>query len=285
MGTKKLSDEQEKQLVEEYKQGASVQSLMQKYGFATKKSITDKVKKHYPDSYSEILEQARRQRKDYDYTLEKITSPFDAYFIGLMLTDGYVTDERRVGIDLTDEDCIQFLSKTIGHDYKTYAPQNGQSDKYDITPRLNRHRLILSDKALVQNLARFGVVANKSLTLQPPNLLPEEEQYLPYIIRGIIDGDGCVTPTSYGGAYFYIVSQSKDFIEWLAEMLVQRLYMMDIIPFKSRDLWKIETANQYNIQKLIALVYDRPFGMNRKYEQIRKTFRDYNNVSLLEDKG
>ena len=56
MGQKKLSKELELQLVEEYKQGASVNSLMAKYGFASKKSITDKVKKHYPDTYNEIIE-------------------------------------------------------------------------------------------------------------------------------------------------------------------------------------------------------------------------------------
>ena len=38
----------------------------------------------------------------------------------------------------------------------------------------------------------------------------------------------------------------------------------------------------YNILKLIALVYNKPFGMNRKYNNLRKTFRDYNNDALLD---
>ena len=36
------------------------------------------------------------------------------------------------------------------------------------------------------------------------------------------------------------------------------------------------------ILKLIALVYNKPFGMNRKYNNLRKTFRDYNNDALLD---
>ena len=36
MGYKKLSEKQELQLVEEYKQGASVTDLMNKYGYKTK---------------------------------------------------------------------------------------------------------------------------------------------------------------------------------------------------------------------------------------------------------
>lgn len=279
MGFKKLSNEQEKILVEEYRNGVSVQVLMKRYGFKTKKSITDKVKKYYPDNYKDIILQAQDNRKDYQYSLQKISNQFDAYFIGLMMTDGYITDEKRIGIDLTDEDCIQFLSKSIGHNYKIYKAKE-KSDELD------RHRLILSDRALVQDLSRFGIVPNKSLILQPPKLYPEEEKYIPYIIRGIIDGDGCVCPTSYGGAYFYIVSASKDFINWLEEILTNKLFMVDLrVSQDNRGLWKIETANQYNIQKLIALVYDKPFGMSRKYEQIRKTFRDYNNASPLEERG
>ena len=47
-------------------------------------------------------------------------------------------------------------------------------------------------------------------------------------------------------------------------------------------IWRIETSNQYNILKLIALVYNKPFGMMRKYNKLRKTFRDYNNDTLLD---
>lgn len=121
MGYKKLSNEQEKILVEEYKPGVAVQTLMNKYGYKTKKSITDKVKKYYPETYQQIFEEAHKARKGYDYILETIQSDFDAYFLGLLLTDGYISDNRQVGLDLTDEDCISFLSKGIGKQYTTYV--------------------------------------------------------------------------------------------------------------------------------------------------------------------
>ena len=56
MGYKKLSDEQEKQLVQEYISGVPVKDLMNKYGYATKKSIADKIKKHYGDNYKNIID-------------------------------------------------------------------------------------------------------------------------------------------------------------------------------------------------------------------------------------
>ena len=55
MGYKKLSNIEEQQLVLEYIAGTPVNELMNKYGFKTKKSITDKVKKYYPDTYQDII--------------------------------------------------------------------------------------------------------------------------------------------------------------------------------------------------------------------------------------
>lgn len=274
MGYKKLSKEQEFQLVEEYKNGTPVIELMNKYGFKTKKSITDKVKKYYPDQYKEIIKMAQNNRRGYVYSLEKITSPFDAYLIGLLLTDGYVLSDRDgLGLDMTDEDVISFVAKTIGTNYKTYANEDKKP----------KHRVLINVPGITKQAERFGIIKNKSLIVPTPQLLQEEWQYLPYLIRGIIDGDGCVSKTSYGGAQFYIVTMSSQFAEWITKILTEKFFMEDIhIRQSEQGIYRIETANQYNILKLIALVYNKPFGMNRKYNLLRKTFRDYNNDALLD---
>ena len=280
MGYQKLSKEQELQLVKEYSDGASVQSLMAKYDFASKKSITDKVKKYYPNEYKNIVKKAKENRKTYSYEMQIIDSEFDAYFLGLLLTDGYIVREREAGIDLVDEDCIKFLSTIIGKEYHTYAPSSGNEK---ISAKQQRHRLILSDTKLVNDLSRYGVVPNKTSILQPPQLLPEEEKFIPYIIRGIIDGDGCIFATSYGAPSFYIITKSQDFANWIINVLENKMFMKDIrMTIDKNGLYRIETANLSNINKLIALSYDKPFGMSRKYTILRKMFRDYNNDSLYE---
>ena len=76
---------------------------------------------------------------------------------------------------------------------------------------------------------------------------------------------------------------SEDFKNWIVDILENKLYMVDIHTSQNKNgLWRIETSNQYNILKLIALVYNKPFGMMRKYNKLRKTFRDYNSDALLE---
>ena len=130
---------------------------------------------------------------------------------------------------------------------------------------------------------RIKTSENKTYTIKAPQLLKEEEKFIPYILRGIIDGDGCVSPTSYGGAQFFIVTMSEEFANWIVDVLENKLYMIDIHKRQTESgIWRIETSNQYNILKLIALVYNKPFGMMRKYNKLRKTFRDYNNDTLLD---
>jgi hypothetical protein len=163
---------------------------MTKYGYASKKSIIDKVKKYYPDTYQDLIKIANDNRKGYNYSLDTIKNDFDAYFLGLLLTDGYIsTRGYDVGIDLVDEECISFLSKGVGKEYKTYEPSSGNPN---IQAKQKRYRLILTDRALVSELARFGVIQNKSAVIPAPQLLIQEEQFIPYLIRGIIDGDGCI---------------------------------------------------------------------------------------------
>ena len=281
MTRRKLTVEQEEQLVQEYLQGESMAILKEKYGYKTNKSITDKVKKHC-DNYEEAVLQARKNRKGWHYSFKTIKNNFDAYFIGLLMTDGYLTTRGRdIGIDLTDEDCIAFLSKTIGKDYKTYKDGGRAFDKYKRQPR---HRLILTDITLVKEAERYGIIHKKTENLKGFSLLEKEYEFLPYLIRGIIDGDGCIFKTSYGAPAFYIISQSEAFLIWLKELMEKKLFFKDLNLVKTTDnLFKLHSALNYNIQILITLIYNKPYGMNRKYEKLRKTFRDYNRTSLVEE--
>lgn len=271
MGAAKYSVEQEKQIVAEYISGVSVDVLCEKYKYKGKKSIMDKVKKYHSDDYEEVIETARKNRVGWKYSIDKIQSDFDAYLVGLLLTDGYVY-EHGVGIDLIDEDCISFIAKQVKVDYKTYAGQE-YNDEYQ---RSNRYRVLINNKRLIEQVARFGVVIDKTLNLQPPQLLEEEYQYLPYIIRGIIDGDGCMYENSSNGKInIYIVTASKDFAYWLVKVLKERLFLQGISlnnkkPTKDDEaiLYKVEIFRERDIKKIMALVYDEPFGMNRKFAKI-----------------
>ena len=278
MGYKKYSTEQELQIIEEYRQGVSADDLAIKYGYKTRKSITDKIKKHFPNDYQKIIEENKNKKKGYCYKLEKINNEFDAYFIGLLLTDGYIVSGRnQIGIDLADEDCISFLSQVIGKNYNTYEKdRKHQLNNKTIQDKSTMYRLLLSDRELIENIKRFGIIEHKTDIIPAPSLLPEEEKYIPYIIRGIIDGDGNfdIRDNTIG---VRIATKSKDFAEWIKSILEEKMFFQDIQIHNSNNIYTIETYQILNILKLYALSYNKPFGMMRKYKKIGETFRDYNN--------
>lgn len=278
MGYKKYSTEQELQIIEEYRQGASADDLALKYGYKTRKSITDKIKKYFPQDYQKIIEENKNKRKGYCYKLDKINNEFDAYFIGLLLTDGYVVSGRnQVGLDLADEDCVNFLSSVIGKNYSSYEKnREHQFEGKVIQDKKVMYRLLLTDKDLVINLQRFGVIEHKTDIIPAPSLMEEEEKYIPYIIRGIIDGDGNIDARN-NTIGMRIATKSQDFARWMKYVLEEKMFFQDIQIHYNNNIYIIETYQILNIMKLYALSYNKPFGMMRKYKKIRETFRDYNN--------
>ena len=195
-----------------------------------------------------------------------------------MLTDGYIVDGRnQLGIDLADEDCISFLSQVIGKSYNSYERNRShQLDDKNIQDKSTMYRLLLSDKDLIANVERFGIVEHKTHIIPAPSLLPEEEKYIPYIIRGIIDGDGNfdVRDNTIG---MRIATKSKDFAEWIKYVLEEKMFFQDVQIHSNNNIYIIETYQILNIMKLYALSYNKSFGMMRKYRKIGETFRDYNN--------
>ena len=206
MSKKKYSNDMEMKIVEEYLNGVSTRSLMEKYNFKTRKSITDKVKKYgyrVRSSREEVM-----MHKPYEYfSMEIIDSEFKAYFLGLLLTDGYIV-HNTVGLDLTDEDCIKFISSTIQKPYKSYNRDGN---------RKIRHRLIINNPKLVSELKRFGIINRKTKTLQGFVLEENEQKYIPYIIRGMIDGDGWITKSNKSSTLTIGFISNKKMLEDIKE--------------------------------------------------------------------
>ncbi len=279
MGIKRLSNAEELRLVEQYRNGVPVTKLLRQYGFRSKKSVIDKVKKYYPNEYKDIIKSARDNRKQYHLDFSEIDTPFKAYFIGLMLTDGYVV-KNRYGIQLTDEDCIQFIAECSGGFYTTIPSRTVDNHIYQ-----PMYRIVFSGEKQVKQLSRYGITERKSHSLHGLRTLTcKEQKFLPYLLRGIIDGDGCIHYTSQKTVSFNICSMSFDFVNWIKEILEEKFFMEDlhVIQNPSTKIWLVESSLQTNIFKLMALVYDRPYGMRRKFILLREMFRDYNKSNQQE---
>lgn len=260
----KYTIEEEKKIAKEYIDGKSSYELCKIYGYKTHKSITDKVKKYYGKEYVRSSEESIniiKNRNDLlQFRLNEIDSEFKAYFLGLMTSDGCIhSNNKSIELSMTDEDVIKFCSLHIGKNYKSYIREGN---------RKKIHRITFNHKELVEDLKRYNIIPQKTHIIKGFSFNPSEEKYIPYYVRGCIDGDGWIRKD---GHEFYICSASYEYIIWLKKLLETKIYMVDLNVYQDENgVYYIRSSLEKNINILKAIIYDKPFGMSRKYNKLHQ---------------
>lgn len=118
-----------------------------------------------------------------------IDSEEKAYWLGFIYADGCVYKgtgcSLRLQINLKYDDIshLRRFQKAIGSDYTI---QVKDIDKYKVA------LLKINSTKMCKDLINLGVVEKKSLVCSFPSI---SEEYYSHFIRGLFDGDGCVSAT------------------------------------------------------------------------------------------
>nr|WP_290224194.1 LAGLIDADG family homing endonuclease [Trichocoleus desertorum] len=129
-------------------------------------------------------------RKDF---FKEIQSEEQAYFLGWMVADGSIHPSLEcieITLSSVDTSILQQFRKSL----QTLKPLEFIKDKESNLSRKtgNFTRLVVHSVELVKDLAKYGVVRNKSdKTFYP--LLIDDSQIHSAFMRGLLDGDGCVS--------------------------------------------------------------------------------------------
>lgn len=139
-----------------------------------------------------------------DISSKEGTPDFD-YFLGLLATDGCVT-RNRIVLDFSEEnkELLDYWNEFLGN-------------KCSITTSFHKvfkcyqYRIAFRNADIVNYLEQFGIIPNKTFDL--------ELKYINWnVLRGIIDGDGCVSDTNHGNtSRISITSGCKKFLEQIQE--------------------------------------------------------------------
>ena len=175
-----------------------------------------------------------------------------AYIMGFLAADGNIAkNENGIFLEVHqhDEELLkQFCEITQSNRPLAYRVNNNG------TPCV---KMKVWSAAWKQDLAKYGIIPNKTFTLQSPSLLAP--QYRMDYIRGYFDGDGSCYLCKGKVPYVQINSASKELIEWIRNEFAQ-------IGVSTNDLTvnKLESGNNFyrltysrigNIQKIYNAFY------------------------------
>lgn len=147
-----------------------------------------------------------------EHYFDVIDSHNKAYFIGLLLSDGYISKTPyswNMGIALQDSD--KYILEKLKEEIESSA---------QITHYKNSNKLVLTgSEHLIDALKALEFSEDKSHSdYKVPNI-PDE--YFNSFVRGYFDGDGCITIKATGYSVTSICCNSKIFLDDLNEKLQQ----------------------------------------------------------------
>lgn len=266
----KCTEELQNQIIAAYKNNISLRQIEKDFNvsrktiskFLEEKGIKTVKENHY-----------RKYFHNFDF-FEKIDSEEKAYWLGFMFADGYIVnydnyygeDVLGLSVSLKDQEVLEKFKKSI----QATNPIKCYQRKEPGEPMV---RLQMSSQKTVNDLISHGCVKQKSLILQPPKEIPEE--FLPHFIRGLFDGDGCITSSLKGSYESYQVDITSTFlmVNWIKE----KVGMGSIVKDSRREKTYYYTlgGNQQVIKFYHYLYNNATIYLNRKYDKFQQLLNKY----------
>ena len=202
---------------------------------------------------------------------ENIDTAEKAYWLGFLAADGcnYQREHNASIILNIHEKDKKHLEKfklfcNTNAEIKSYIGYEGFSNQ---TPMC---KITLNSKKISNDLIDKGIIPNKSLILQPPNI--SEQFYKPFIL-GYFDGDGSISKASQYNNYTISIQGTKEILTWICQILNWDANL------EKRDI--NSTNNSY---------YIRCGGTNKPYQILKQLYdsceihldRKYNIYKTLE---
>jgi len=212
----------------------------------------------------------RKYRVENENYFESIDSEGKAYFLGLIVADGYlVRESNRLGIELNINDGghLGKLKKEIGSN----APIKSRKRKSKSTGKINESSYFRwSSKKMRSDLIKLGLTANKSYNLKslikyiPQNLIK-------HFLRGVFDGDGGIYAPKSNDCKVGLYGR----YELLADFATYFGYSKDRIKYNPPN-YRIDLSGNRQCYRILKELYSgSTIYLDRKYYLYLDHFKDF----------
>jgi len=155
----------------------------------------DKISRLLKDNNIHIRDVSECHRK-YELNeqyFDNIDTPNKAYIIGLLIADGNISQKNSVRLQLQESDklILEKINNEIG---STRPLRFVKVSKYKSNYK-DSYLLEFNSSHMIEELSKYYITPRKDFTTQFP--ISIDESLYRHVIRGILDGDGCIVKTSY----------------------------------------------------------------------------------------
>jgi hypothetical protein len=289
MGRPALQDY--KKLYKEHLKGMTILELSKKYKCSVMNIYSYFYK--YGMKLNKDIPRFRKTIVNHNY-LDEIDTEDKAYFLGMMLADGYMNKENRfaIGLKISDKYLVEKMFAYFCSGYK------GSFGK--INNEVNNFVMGCTSERIFEKLCENGCIRNKTIKkFKVPDI---NKDYFRHFIRGYFDGDGSISNRKNRSLQkqIYICSIDENFLLELQEKL--KLFSIETRIFKEvregkplktpngktltncKNMYKLQINDHINRLKFFEFLYkDCTIKLERKYNLYNEYYT--NTVLNLENKG
>lgn len=243
-------------------------------------SICKKLKINH-NKYAEIMgiesKSQEKFRNDIDESFIGLHNPDFCYLLGLFMADGHI-DSEIMYISQSDAAFLHKLQKIIGHNGKLKKDSRSANPNYI---------LVIKSPRLRELLTNIGVESNKKFNA--PYI--DCKEYARDFIRGVFDGDGCISYTYTSGKFtgrsLTITSGSENMIIGVSDFLKHNEIDFSVRKVVGTNgfIFNITVEITENIIKVFHILYDnctskldRKYFTFLKFEKLVKMNQEINEI-------
>ena len=250
-------------ILELYTSGKTPIEIAEQLG-CTLSNVSRRLKKagvHIKRDYAKTRYSRISRYKVNETYFDNIDTEDKAYFLGLMMSDGCVSNNCFY-IKLIDEDILLKFKECLECENQvifTQAPNPNWNNSYKLT---------ICSKYMCKALEKLGCTKNKTKTLKFPNI--KKELYR-HFIRGFFDGDGCLQlQNKIYHCRFDLTCASKEFLEEVRPILTEHAKTSGYLGKETKyDVWHLNYSG-HQVKQILDWIYkDSNYYLQRKYNKYK----------------
>ena len=250
----------EDEIIKKYLSGISKHKLREEY--KTNEKTINNILESNNIKIRTHLESKQNKNLKHDF-FSDIDTEAKAYILGLAFADGSISPERRIKtsyvfqISFKEEDkyLLDYIKENLCYDGNLYyVPSKEKIIRNKKVYSSGQYMLHIPSKQLVNDLEKLGMSKKDKF----PNI---REDLISHFIRGVFDGDGCISISKRGDIEIFIMG-TENFLNETNK------YINFNKPKFTRGIYKSRKSGRLNAIKFANYIYENAnIYMKRKYNK------------------